>query len=397
MPNAMFGAPIGISAAEADVRAQQLHELSMDKGQVELEQAQLQLSAQKQMLDLMKGLGGPQPPAGVSLPGEAVQQFAGDQTEYLASTMDALSTMALKSGLPEQAKDYAVSGSALRKNASEIQTAKINQSLKELNLIGSLMDNVHDEASWRQANAMYQMETGKPTPYARMPYNPQVVSELRDGISTAKDKALTAAAKAREQASQAAAKESEARVPLIRAQADLARQRTDNLRKAGATAKIPKASDVRAITDLLTKDYGMAIEDARVLARPVAERMLDIMKQQNLSQSQAAAKAYQEAKAAGDFGGIRPRIQMSGSADRPLDLPPDKTKLKTNMYYKGKGAYAGKVLLWTGTAFVPVGKGPGEIEPSDDDNDSGEEPDDDKDEGEKDPEGVARGDYQEAQ
>lgn len=81
---------------------------------------------------------------------------------------------------------------------------------------------------------------------------------------------------------------------------------------------------------------------------------------------------------------------MSGSAAKPLDLPGDKAKLKPNMYYKGIGAYQGKTMLWTGAAFVPVGTGPGEIQPQDEEVDEGDENDD------EDAEGVARGDYEEA-
>jgi hypothetical protein len=115
------------------------------------------------------------------------------------------------------------------------------------------------------------------------------------------------------------------------------------------------------------------------MARPVAERMMDIMKSQGLPQSQAAMKAYQEAKDAGDFGGIRPRVAMGGSAQKPLDLPPSKDKLKPNMYYKGQGKHAGTTFLWTGAAFVPVGQGAGEV--STDEEDDETDTDDEGDEG----------------
>lgn len=388
-PGGMFGAPVGVSNAEADIRAQQMHELALAKGGVELKQAQMTLAAQERMLQLMQGLGSGQPQNPQS---HMMSTVAGDSSDQLASSMDLMANLAMQSGNPSQAKDFAVAGSTLRHNAAQIQKDRSAQMITELNFLGSLMEGVHDEASWKQANAMYQMQYGKPTPYAQLPYNPRVVEELRNGIMSAKDRALTSAAKAREKASAAVEAEREARVPLIRAQTELARERTTALRKVGAVTKIPKAGDLKAITDLMVKDYGAAMmpEDARVLARPVAERMLEIMKTQSLSQSQAAIKAYQEAKAAGSFGGIAPRPVMKGSAGKPLDLPETKEKLKPNMYYKGKGNWEGKTLLWTGAAFVPVGSGPGEIQPDED-----EEPDEEDEEAED--RRLHPDDYEEAQ
>lgn len=402
--NGMFGAPIGISQAEADVRAQELHSLAMGEGQVRLEQAQITLASQKQMMDLMKGLNtGPTAPGGPAGPAnkqDAMSSLAGDKSDGLANSLDLMANLSMQSGLPAQAKDFAVSASTLRKNSVEIQKDKTASMITELNLVGSLMDNVHDQASWQKANAMYEIQTGKPTPYAKMPYSEELVNQLRTGIMSAKDRALASAAKARENSSEALTKEYQARIPLIKAQTRLAEERTIALKKAGAVTKIPKPSDIKSITDLMTKDFGASLmpEEARVIARPVAERMLEIMKSQSITQSQAAMKAYQEAKANGDFGGIRVRTPMGGTLEKPLELPKDKSKLKQNMYYKGKGAYEGKVMLWTGAAFVPVGKGPGEIDTGSDDPDDEEDTSDSgDDEAVNDPVGEARGDYVGAQ
>jgi len=291
-------------------------------------------------------------------------------SDLMASQMDRLAQLALSSGLPEKAKEYASTASTLRHNASTISANNLNATIKHLNMLGSLMEGVHDERSWRQANAMYALQTGKPTPYAKQPYNPQLVDQLKMGVMTAKDRALTAAAKAREKSSAEEVEERTLRKDLIKAQTELTKSRTTALKKAGATPLPAKAAEIRAITDLIIKDYGAGVlpEDARVLARPVAEQMVRIMKDTSLPASQAAQRAYQEAKSNGAFGGLRPRPKMTGSADRPLDIPEDSSKLRPNMYYKGKGKHTGKTFLWTGAAFVPVGTGPGEIQPIDEDN-----------------------------
>lgn len=346
----MFGAPEGQSQAMADIRANQLAQMSLDQGSVALESATLNLQSQKQMLSMMSQ--GAQQPDGEQSPGASTPQ-----SYDMASTMDRFSVMAAASGLPEKAKEYATAASTLRNQASEIAERQSKQRLSDLTMIGSLMEGVTDDQTWKQANAMFQMQTGHPTPYAKLPYNPRVVEELRMGVMSAKDRALTDAAKARKEAAEASVSERKARVPLIRAQTALAAERTAKLKKTGAVQIIPKAENVRAITDLMVKDYGAGAqpEEMRVLARPVAERMQAIMRESSLTQSQAANRAYQEAKSQGAFGGFRPRPVMSGTPEKPLDLPEDYSKLKPNMFYKGKGAYANKVLLWTGSSFKPVG------------------------------------------
>lgn len=347
MPD-IYGAPVGLETAAASRRAEQLHELSLAKGDLELQSAQMALDSQKRMLELMNqpGGGGQQGPmAGVN---------------DLADKMDRLANIALASGLPEKAKDYATAGSTLRKNSSDISNKKLETDMKEMELMSGLLANVKDQASWQQANAMYMIQTGKASPWARLPYNPQVVERLQLGVQSAKDRALTAAANARVEATKAEVKERTARLPLIRAQTRLADERRIKLEKAGATSRVPKATELRAITDLINKDYaGYVQEDIRVLARPVAEEMQNLMREGNLTQSQAAMQAYQNAKSRGDFGGLKPTKPDKGSSANPLEIPDDPKKLKKNMYYT-KG---GKRYLFTGTSFVPVGSAPGEINP----------------------------------
>lgn len=338
MPD-MYGAPTGLINAAQERRAQQLHDLSMQKGDMELTVAKMELSRQQQMLQQMGELS-------------KKKRSTTGQVDDLASDMDALADIAMNAGMPEKAKDYATAGSTLRKNQSELIKTKLETDVREMNMMSSLLQNVTDEQSWREANAMFSMQTGRESPWAKLPYHPQVIVKLQQGIQSAKDRAAISASKAREAASRAQAVESTARVDLVKAQTRLADARTTRLKKTGTQE--PKATDLRAITDLLQHDYGGAVlpEDARVLSRPVAERMMQLVETQSLTKSEAAQRAYQEAKADGVFGGILPRRNLSGSKARPLDMPKSKDKLKTNMYYKGSGRYEGQVLLWTGTGFI---------------------------------------------
>lgn len=338
MPD-MYGAPTGLITAAQERRAQQLHDLSMQKGDMELTVAKMELSRQQEMMKQMGQLS-------------QKKRSSTGQIDDLASDMDVLADIAMKAGMPEKAKDYAIAGSTLRKNQRELIETKLDTDIKEMNMMSALLQGVNDDQSWREANAMFTMQTGKESPWAKLPYHPQVIAKLQQGIQTAKDRAAISASKAREAAARAQTDETRTRVDLVKAQTRLADARTKLLKKTGTQE--PKAADLRAITDLIQHDYGGAVtsEDARVMARPVAERMVQLMSSQNLTKSEAAERAYQEAKSDGVFGGVVPRRQLSGSRARPLDIPKSKEKLKPNMYYKGTGQYEGQTLLWTGTGFI---------------------------------------------
>lgn len=341
----MFGAPIGISRAEADLREQRLADLALDKGAVDLEVAKTKLEQNKRMLSLM-----------------TQSQGTPSSGQYdLADNMNALAEMALKSGLPEEARQYAETGANLRRTTSQIDNALFTQKMKHLTLLSNLMGGVTDERSWNRANALFKMETGKDTPFAGQPYSPELVASLQRSFMTAKDQATAEAAKARQRASEASVREHEARLPLIRAQTEEVRARTAKLKKAGASQIVPKAGDVKIIKDLIINEYGAGVmpEEASTLAQPVAERMLEILKDSSITKSQAAYRAFQEAKSGGHFGGLRPRMRMKGTKENPLDIPAtdgkaDASKLRPNMYYKGVGKYAGKMLLWNGRTFQEV-------------------------------------------
>lgn len=334
MPD-LFGAPAGISAAEADQRAQDLHVLSMAEGGIKLQQALLTLQQQKAML------------------GQMQQAFGGDgggkQTPF-SSSMDlgdqlySLSTMAMRAGMPDKAAEYARAGSQVKYQATEIQKTQSEAQVKEADLIGRIMSGVVDQQSWIAANQMIQQQTGKPSRWAQRPYDPRLVASIVTTSQSIKDRALTRAAETRADANEADAQEHRARLGLIDAQKRITNDRDAALYRDGATGKIPKSADLKAITDLIKRDYpGVPDEDARVLGRPAAERMLDLMKRQRLTQSEAANRAYEEFKEQGTFGGIRPGRVIPGSGKaKPLDLPMsdgklDRSKLRDNMWYNVKG------------------------------------------------------------
>lgn len=356
----LWGFQSGQSLRRQEDAQQSLAQLALRRGEAELMQAdvtletsQLALESQKRMIEMMRGKaaqqqdvssGGTPPP-----PGSGAME-----SQDIPDSLDDLSRMALASGLPQQAAEYASKASTIRNNASEIRKRDADTKMSELTLASNLLSTVGDESSWRRANSLFTMQTGKESPFADMEYSPELVAMIQDAVVSQKDRALADAANARVIASNAAAKASEALVPLRDAQRKLAEARTKAQLKAGAVGIQPKAEDLRAVSDLINSEFLGAVtpEDARILARPVAERMMQLQSDLGLTRSQAAQRAFNEANARGDFGGLRPRTRMKGDATNPLDMPSTQEALRPNMYYKGRGKYEGKTLRWTGTGFT---------------------------------------------
>lgn len=358
----LWGFQSGQSQRRQEDAQQALAQMALRKGEAELMQADvalessnLALDSQKKMIELMRGAEARRRDAPTHEGDTPPPMGAGSlESDDIPSSLEAMARMAAEAGLPQQAADYASKASTLRSNASEIQKREFDVRMSELSLASNLLSTVGDETSWRRANSLFTMQTGKPSPFAEMEYSPELVAQIQDAVVSQKDQALIRAAEARTVASTAAASASEALVPLRDAQRRLADTRAANLRKAGAVGKQPKAEDLRAVSDLINAEYLGAVtpEDARILGRPVAERMLELMADLNLSRSQAARRAFNEAQARGDFGGLRKRTRMKGDAANPLDMPSKQDALRPNMYYKGKGKYEGQTLLWTGTGFT---------------------------------------------
>lgn len=359
----LWGFQAGQSLRRQEDTQQALAQLALRKGEQELMQGDLALEAssialdsQKQMIELMRGESAAQEArtktaldTGVPVPAGASRL----ESQDIPDSLDALAVMAAKSGLPQQAAEYASKASTIRSNASEIEKRQFETKMSELNLISNLLSTVGDETSWRRANALFTMQTGKDSQFADMEYSPELVAMIQDAVVSQKDRAIANAADARVTASNASAEASTARASLYEAQKRLADARTTALNKVGGGGKQPKAEDLRAVSDLINAEYLGAVtpEDARILARPVAERMLQLQSELNIPRSQAARRAFNEAEARGDFGGLRKRTRMKGDAQNPLDMPSTQDALRPNMYYVGKGKYEGQTLLWTGTGF----------------------------------------------
>lgn len=276
-----------------------------------------------------------------------LQQLAIGKGMEVPDLVDQMALIAAETGNVDEAQQLSTKGASIRKSNQAVAQAKHKQRIEELNLIGGLMDGVVDQASWDQAHTMYELQTGQESPYKTMPFDPDTVKKIRQGVSTLKTRAETAAAQARAAASLSQIEVNKSRIRLNDERARI-------LAKNGGDKF--KDGDLKEATDLIGRDYGsVADEELRMHGRGIMERA-KAMRDANpaLSKSAAIARAYHEKKSAGDFGAFRPRTAKTGAANNPTPLVGadgvmiPKEKLVKGRYYKDP---KGRTLVFDGKEF----------------------------------------------
>lgn len=344
----LFGAPQGISAAEQDIRLQQVHDLSMQEETVKLEAAQMGLAQQKKMMEMLSAQEkGP----------EAAGRTMLERFDYAA-------TVAMQTGNYELADKLGDTAAKIRMNQSTIDVNTQKVKVQDLNIMSNLLNGVTDEKTWNDAQKTFSLETGKPSPYAKLPWsaiqaNPQILSKLKQGITTAKEKAEIAKAQASTRSSDASADATRAKMKLIPLQQKYLEARTAALNKAGG--KPPTRGDVIMASNMVADKFDLAdpVVKAKVemVSYNISERAQKIMQTTGKSKQEATRQAVQDALENGEYGGLKPRSQKSnaGTRESPILLTKDMKpgKMKANYYYIAPtGKYKGKALLWTGKEFI---------------------------------------------
>lgn len=165
----LFGAPIGQSAAVADMA-----QIAQTQGQELKNQAMgQQMQEHARLTQIMQGLSGQGTPV---------------------EMMEQASTAALKAGLPSAGLDMAKGAMELRLKQQQMGHAAAQQRQQEmlsakaqLGMAERLLGGVTDQASWESANRMFEQLTGGPSPFSRMPYDPATVAQLQQETLTLKD------------------------------------------------------------------------------------------------------------------------------------------------------------------------------------------------------------------
>jgi len=306
--------------------------IELQKNEVELQRDKIALQQQVTVLSKMQNL---KPPT------EA------DNPDSLAGVLSQVAQIQLEAGLPDAAAKTASEASRLLENSSKIDARAYKMQTERMSKFANILSGVPDTPQG-YALALQTMLASDPgvakdpgfQKLMKQPWQPGMVARLQQAVVTRKEQAeIDYRGKAAKHA-QAAAVVDQHRVGLIDAQKKLAEDRDKHIDKEGGS--VVKADDRKAIFDQIMRDYpGADPSDASVRARPLAEEMVKMMREQHLTQSQAAVRVYENARSAGAFGGLRQAPIAKGSKPgMPLDLPTGKDaekKLQQNQWYMVQG------------------------------------------------------------
>lgn len=303
--------------------------------QITLKKDQIQLEQQVRLLSLMQN---------------AVPQNEADSPNKIAGVLNHFAMLQAEAGMPDAAAKTAGTASKILEDSSKIDYRAYRMRADRLSKFANILSQVPDSPGG-YAQALQTMAAEDPgvasdptfKKLAQQPWQPGMITKLRDGALTAKE---AAEVKYRQQAGDhaaAAAEADKARVPLIREQEKYLETREAAIKKAGGT--IVKASQLKTITDMAEVDYpGADPADVRVRSRPLAEEMVKTMREQHLTESEAARQVYEKARSNGIFTGLRTApVQKGSKPGAPLPLPAAKDaeelkkKLQQNQWYLIEG------------------------------------------------------------
>jgi hypothetical protein len=327
---------------------------------------------------------------------ESMKQLANkNQGADMATRLDQAANMAMSSGLVKQASDLSVRAALYRdrmmqlaKNQMDMQRMQVDQGRKTINIMGQLMNGVNDQASWERANYMLATMTGQKSPYADMPYSPDLVQDLQQQGMRTKDIA-TLALHQRNQDTLDAARQNamdfrNARLQILLREQALREGRLDAVKKAGGRAiGAPAKGEVDAATLMLSKQFpNLPPDEVLQQAYTVASRARAIRdKNRGVDADTSMHQAITELNIQNPPGvldkmyawwkGTGADTPVGTVPSRPLDLPADKKLTPQTWYNTPHG-----VAKWNGQQFEAL--------PSSSDlglGDSGDEEDDNAPEG----------------
>lgn len=367
----MFGAPIGITHAGefAQTQAQTQEALARAASypsEIRLRNAQAgkleqETSAEERLGRLMSQMQVPDGP--------------GARATSMAEQLDTLATMAARAGLATKAQDLAKNAALIRSREAAQLSAATTARLTQLRMVrenaglqGQLFGGATDEASWNTANALYEFQTGMPSPYRGVQFSPSLAQQINDSAMTAKERADAEEKTIKQQELDAYRK---SRLAQIDRQNELrtAAQRTREERErrlakvgGGSAVSSPAKGETDQAARLIRKDFsGMSAADLNDAAFNVASEARALRKQNKaLDAGTALQQAYNAAVASGDFQtdsgyagtGFWKKTVYSGrgkTADTPAPIPADRKQLTVDRYYVNPQGQVGK---WTGKGFL---------------------------------------------
>lgn len=297
--------------------------------QVALEQAKLALQRSNEMVKYLQGHAQAAMGQVSQGPGEAAQSAIDSH----ASTLEMYGDAAAFAQLPKEASEYYKDAANLRKNAADVAKAQTDVEMKNREVYINLLQDVDSPEKWVNANRLAMAQTGRPTPFMdaqgnmKVAYSPELVSMLKDSLT---DQHTKSEMKKADIEGKKAAVEMQNKIlerRLIPGKIRLTNARADYLEKHGQGYLVPKAGDVKAITDIAAGYFDLDDVTDRMyatgLARSAAERMLQIEHDDpTIPRSTSQWIAFQEAQAAGDFRGLTAkRIRPGTTPEAPMAAP----------------------------------------------------------------------------
>lgn len=334
----MFGGPVGTSAYDKDFR-EAVHVESQAVGTLaharlfnaEAAAKEQEAEQQKQLAALMQNAslpgGAPAGPGGT--PGEAP---AGNANPFsLSGFFNSQATLAARAGLPKAAQELAKTASTLSQHEastlSSNTTARLNQ-LKIIGerseLMGQMFGAATDQSSWDRSNALFEFQTGQPSPYRGVQFNPALAQTIREQALTVKERLAAEDRKMTRENTQeyrdARLTQHDANISIAQARLGLERAREARLEKAGGkgAAGAPTTEErleVKRLMRLSGIDTDKVDSDSLgSTAFAVASRARELQQENRALGRQAAiTRAFTEMKEAGDLD-----ITVKGGVDLPI-------------------------------------------------------------------------------
>jgi len=345
----LFGAPSGISAYLKDEHTQattRYNNSMAAKAEEETSQAQ-------RLQALMQQEG-------------ASPQQIGSVQDPAAKLMN-LSNLAFRAGSVKMGTELAGKASEIQRrqvlneqSLSTIEKQELESNLKLSQLARELSKGATDQISWQKANATFEMLTGQKSPFAAMPYSPELVGTIQNSMITTEQKLRAEYNAAEHERKVARDKQDAIDKALTRglrsAELELKRGREARLAKNGGSkmkpAGMPTEREVDEARNLL-KDMGLPKGDLDDVAEEVAQEARRMWKNNPaLTPKEAIAKVLFDKQKSGDLvpgesNMIMPNTGKAFSPLRPMANPGSKEKLVPGQYYTTPRG----VARWNGQTF----------------------------------------------
>jgi uncharacterized protein YcgL (UPF0745 family) len=300
---------------------QQDTKVKLQEDQLKLQEMPIKLEQEKLALKIATADYQKRDQMAKMLAGMKVPEGKDPLTNAMNSLLN-MGTAAAASGLPEEAATDFSHAATIAYQQAQAAHEQLIDTLQKTEFADSILANVKDKDTWKQANAFIKMQTGKESAVAHEPYSPELVKALRESTIKKRTDAEETYDRARAANEYADAEMRKQQAALYAAQKDRVDQLTTILKKNGGKPPTDKelqtdaarhlvemSGDVTSITD--------AMDQTLSVVPDIQERM-----RQGFTKAQAVYQAVNAAQRAGKIPSPRESRPAAGSLPtNPLSLP----------------------------------------------------------------------------